>query len=73
MAINGILLDGGLTFNTYLHNDEGNGGLKSEDFSLDVTYGWTFCIFLQKHEKSFTKAATKLPASVTKQSQNSVD
>ena len=46
MAINGILLDGGLTFKTYLHNDEGNGGLKSEDFSLDVTYEWTFCIFL---------------------------
>lgn len=24
----------------------GGGGLKTEDFSLDVTYGWTFCIFL---------------------------
>ena len=38
MAISDGLLEGGLTFKTYL--DMGGDGLKPEDFWGDVIYGW---------------------------------
>ena len=42
MAISDVLLEGRLTFKTYLHKKGGGGGvgLKSEDFRGDVIYGW---------------------------------
>ena len=37
MGISDVLLERGLTFNTYLN--KGGGGLKYEDFRGDVIYG----------------------------------
>ena len=40
MAISDVLLEGRLTFKTYLNKKRGGGGLKSEDFRGDIIYGW---------------------------------
>ena len=45
MAISDVLLEGRLTFKTYLNNKREGGGLKSEHFRGDVIYGWLPAVY----------------------------
>ena len=48
MAISDVLLEGRLTFKTYLNKKRGGEGLKSEDFRGDVIYGWLPTVYTIK-------------------------
>ena len=44
VAISGVLLEGRITFKTYVDKGEGGGVLQSEDFRRNIIYGWSLIV-----------------------------